>query len=140
MGKTVLKMDNDDQFDFILIGIACQHRDYRLCHEINHLLEIDLLRGKDYEVFNNKRMENMSFSFYQYETTDEDFYFLFSNKGRQGILIPEQKQIDYFLMIRENVKRMSELQLITRLKELKVILGVFSLDVKNLKSRDYLLF
>src|SRR5436190_4594828 len=33
MAKTVLKIDDEDQFDFILIGIVCHHKDYRLCHE-----------------------------------------------------------------------------------------------------------
>ncbi len=140
MGKTILKFNDDDQFDFILVGIACQHRDYRLCHELNAELEIELARENDYEIFNGKRMEKVSFSFYRFQTDEEDHYYLFSNKGKNGTLIPEQKQIDFFLMIRENIKRISEPDLINRLKELKVVLGVFKIDMKNLKSRDNLVF
>ena len=140
MGKTILKFEDDDQFDFILIGISCQHRDYRLCHELNAVLEIELARENDYEIFNGKRMEKVSFSFYRFETAEEDQYYLFANKGKNGTLIPEQKQIDFFLMIRENVKRISEPDLINRLKELKVVLGVFKIDTRNLKSRDNLVF
>jgi hypothetical protein len=140
MGKTILKLDQDDQFDFILIGIVSQHRDYRLCHELNTTLEIELSRGNDYEIFNGKRMEKVSFSFYHYQTEEDDHYYLFSNKGKQGYLVPEQKKIDYLLMIRENVKRIAEPELINRLKELKVVLGVFKIDTKNLKSRENLLF
>lgn len=140
MSKIVLKFEDDDQFDFILIGIACQHKDYRLCHELNNALSIALARGNDYEIFNGKRMEKVSFSFYRFENNEEDQYFLFSNKGKQGLLIPEQKQIDFFLMIRENVKRIAETEIINRVKDVKVVLGVFKIDTKNLKSRENLVF
>ena len=140
MPKTVLKFDSDDQYDFILAGIVCQHKDYRLCHELNAALGIDLERQDDYEIFNEKRMEKNSFSFYHYCNSEEDHYYLFSNKGDKGNLIPEQKKIDYFLMIRENVKRLPEQELINKLKELKVVLGVFKIDAANLKSREHLLF
>ncbi len=140
MSKTVLKIDDGDQFDFMLIGIACQHKDYRLCHELNTTLNLGLRRENDYEIFNGKRMEQISFSFYQYLTEEDDHYYLLANKGRQGLLIPEQKQIDYFFLIRENVKRINQPELINRLKELKIILGTFKMDPKNLKSRENLLF
>ena len=101
MPKTILRLDDDDQYDFILVGIACQYKDYRLCHDLNTGLEIQLRRENDYEIFNGKRMENISFSFYRFVTGEDDHYFLLSNKGRQGLLIPEQKQIDYFFMVKE---------------------------------------
>ena len=141
MPKTVLKFNDDDQFDFILIGIACQHKDYRLCHELNSSFGISLKREeKDYEIFNGKRMENLSFSFYSYSNEDEDCYFLMTNKGKQGLLIPEQKQIDYFLMIRENVKRINQSELINSMKQINIILGIFKMEPKNLKSRENLIF
>jgi hypothetical protein len=140
MAKTILKLDDDDQFDFILIGIACQHKDYRLCHELNTTLETGFVRENDFEIFNGKRMEKVTFSFYRFKTEEDDRYYLLSNKSRQGYLIPEQKQIDYFLIIRENVKRLNESALINRLKEMKVVLGVFRIDPMKLKSRENLLF
>ncbi len=140
MAKTILKLDAEDPFDFILVGIACQHKDYRLCHELNKVLEIELARDADYEIFNGKRMEKLTFSFYRYKNEEDDRYFLISNKGKPGVLIPEQKQIDYFLMIKENVKRINEAELLNKLKNVQVILGIFKFDPKQLKSRDNLLF
>lgn len=140
MSKTVLKIDDEDQFDFILIGISCQHKDYRLCHELNTALTLSLKRENDYEIFNGKRMEQVRFPFYRFLTKEDDNYYLLANKGKPGFLVPEQKQIDYFFIIRENVKRIDELELINRLKELKIIMGIFKLEPKNLKSRENLLF
>ena len=55
MAKTVLKFDTEEEFDFLLIGIVCQHKDYRLCHELNQKLELNLVREKDYEVNISRR-------------------------------------------------------------------------------------
>jgi hypothetical protein len=140
VAKTILKLDSDDPFDFILAGIACQHKDYRLCHELNSTLQIGLARDSDYEIFNGKRMEKLTFPFYHYKNEEGDRYFLLSNKGKPGVLIPEQKQIDYFLMIKENVKRINEQELLNKLKTVKVVLGIFKFDASQLKSRDNLLF
>ena len=96
MAKTVIKLTNDDDYDFIVIGIVCQHRDYRLCHELNQLLHINLNKKEDYSVFNNKRM-------------------------------PDKTRID-------------ESELLSNLKNAKVILGVYRLEVLKLKSKDNLLF
>lgn len=45
MKKRVLNIDIE--YDFALIGICCQTEDYRLCWEINRILEIKLERRDD---------------------------------------------------------------------------------------------
>ncbi|MCX6290523.1 MAG: IPExxxVDY family protein [Bacteroidetes bacterium] len=140
MAKTILKLDDEDQFDFMLIGIVSQHKDYRLGHELNAKFDLHLTRENDHEVFNNKRMEKISFSVFHFVTDEEDHYHLISNKGKNGLLIPEQKQIDFFLVIRENVKKISETEMINRLKAIKGVLGVFKTNPGKLKSRENLLF
>jgi hypothetical protein len=140
MAKTVIKLTNEYDYDFILIGIVCQHRDYRLCHELNKILNINLNKKEDYSVFSNKRMEDHAFSFYEYINGDDDRYNLISNRCSKGILIPEQKVIDYLLLIRPDKMRIDENELVASLKNAKVILGVYRLDVLKLKSKDNLLF
>jgi hypothetical protein len=140
MAKTVIKLTNDDDYDFIVIGIVCQHRDYRLCHELNRSLNIDLTKKDDYTVFSNKRMEDHAFSFYEYVNEDGDRYNLISNRCSKGVLVPEQKLIDYLLLIRPDKARIDESELLSKLKNIKVILGVYRLEILKLKSKDNLLF
>ena len=66
MAKKILRISDEDKFDFSLIGIICHHRDYRLCRELNNKLEINLSKKDEYTVFNNKRMEDQFFSFYEF--------------------------------------------------------------------------
>lgn len=140
MAKTVGKLTNEGDYDFIVIGLVCQNRDYRLCHELNKVLNIELGKKDNYSVFNNKRMEDHTFSFYEYLNEDEDRYNLISNKCAKGALLPEQKIIDYLFLIRPDKIRINQEELIEQLNQIKIILGVYPFDILKLKSKRNLLF
>ncbi len=140
MAKVVLKLIEEDKYNFFLFGISCQLKEYRLCREVNLKLGVKMTRREDFDIFNNKRMEEQGFAFFRYDNDAEDQFCLVSNKGIKGLLIPEQKQIDYFLMIRPGRTRIDENEILTALKEISIILGAYKFDVLNLKSRDNLIF
>ena len=123
-----------------LIGLACQHRDYRLCHELNRTLGISMMKKDDYTVFNNKRMEDHAFSFYEFTNEEGDRYNLISNRCPKGVLLPEQKALDYLFLIRPDKTRIDESELLQKLKNIRILLGVYKLEVLKLKSKDNLLF
>ena len=139
MSKTILKVDTEEEFDFLLIGIVCQHKDYRLCFELNRKLELNLTRQNDYEVSISKRMHPAMFSFFKFENEEQDFFYVFENKGKHAMLVPEHKQIDYFLMIRESLQRRSLIEMVNAIKEIPVVLGAYPIEARTLKSRDYFL-
>jgi hypothetical protein len=139
MSKTVLKFDAEEEFDFLLIGIVCQHKDYRLCHELNQKLSLNLGREKDYEVSIAKRMNPALFSFFKYENDEQDLFYVFENKGRHAMLISEQKQIDYFFMIKECFKRHNINDIVNAVKQIPVVLAAYPIEARTLKSRDYFL-
>jgi len=140
MAKTILKFDSNDAFDFLLIGIICHQKDYRLCHELNRKLSLELSRQNDYELRTPKRMNPAKFALFKYENEDEDVYYIFSNKGKDDLLIPEQHQVDYFLMIQENFKRIEIQDLINEIRNINLVLGAYPIDIKTLKSREHFLF
>src|SRR4051812_11874176 len=96
--KQVLTFDYD--FDFSLYGIVCQLKDYRLCHEINHALEIDLKKCENLDVLMSRQKEKSEFSLYSCELDEEKIIHVIGNKNIKGVLIPEQFQVDYFLMLK----------------------------------------
>ncbi|HPD54949.1 MAG: IPExxxVDY family protein [Bacteroidota bacterium] len=140
MKKVVLRIDENEQYGFVLIGIVCQHRDYRLCREINLALDISLARDNDFEVFTKKRMEAMTFTRFSFTNEEEDEYYMLANKGDGGMLLPEQKQIDYFLLIRPGRNEIDSGNLLPELKKIPMILGAYAFEPKELKSRENLLF
>jgi hypothetical protein len=140
MAKKILRISDEDKFDFSLIGIICHHRDYRLSMALNKKLELDLCKQEEYTVFNNKRMEDQAFSFYEYINEEDDRFNLISNKSLKGFLLPEQNQIDFLFILRMIRVQYDLNEIIQSMKEIPIILGAYVLDTVRLKSRENLVF
>lgn len=139
MGKTILKID-DEVYDFILIGIVSTFRDFRICRDINAALELELQRGDDYSILDAKRNSEVAFSFFEYYTEQEDQYFVIANRAEEGLLIPEHKQLDYFLLIKPGMTPIDPTDIIKQLQTIAGFQALFSIDVRTLKSKGNLLF
>ena len=137
MSKMVLTLDED--YDFSLLGISCHAKDYRLCWELNKVLNVDLIRTTDFEI--SKKSEAISFSFYEFiDETNYLEYFLISNRAKNGFLIPEQKKVDFFLMVRGNIMESLTKEIIGKINSLSLVLTSFNIDPNQLKSKQNLLF
>ena len=138
MSRKVLTVEYD--YDFILMGILCQEKDYRLCHEINKKLNMEFKKEDDLEIIINKQKESSGFSLYSYINEDEHSFYLIGNKSLKGFLIPEQKQMDYFFMIKGNLFEDEKKDIAQMLKQIPMIMGTYELEPMKLKSKENLIF
>ncbi len=137
MSKLVLTFEED--YDFSLIGISCHSKDYRLCWEINKALSIDMVRTTDLEI--NKKDKVSTYSFYEFiDEANYLEYYLISNRGNSGYIIPEQKTMDFFLMIKGNISDNHTKESIAKINSLSLVLTSFNVDPNQLKSKQNLLF
>jgi len=137
MSKFLLNIDED--YDFTLVGISCHSKDYRLSGEINKTLNLDLIRIEDLEI--HKKDTISSYSFYEYIDADNYLeYYLISNRGNNGFLIPEQKKVDFFLVAKGNISDNHTNDVISKINTLSLVLTSFSIDPNLLKSKHNLLF
>ena len=139
MAKTVLKFDEED-YDFVLIGIVTSHRDYRVSRDVNVALGITLERVDDYSIIERKRREELFFPFFKYTNEQQDQFFVLGNKGESGLLLPEQRQMDYFLLVKPGMSTIERSELIRGLKESAQFQAIFPIEVAGLKSKENLLF
>lgn len=138
--KTVHKISNDFSYDFILIGIIAHQLNFKLCRELNKTLELSLSRKEDHVIFSQKRMEEQRFAMFECLSPTEEHYIFLSNKQNNMLLIPEQPQYDFFLLIFPNALPLDEDELVNQVKNTKYVLGAYSIDPSRLKSRDNLVF
>lgn len=138
MSKLVLEVEYD--FDFALFGVSSHVANYRLAWGMNQLFEIDLERTDDIDLsFGTQKKGN--FSLYRFD--DEESYTTFhliSNRCSAGYLIPELKQMDYFI---QYWGPMSDEELNTfkdDLRQIPSVLTSIEIDPMELKSRNNLLF
>ena len=140
MSRKVIKLQLDHDFDFVLLGLVSTAKDYRICFQLNKLLELDLCKQKDIELKTNKTGNTDHFSFYEFVNGDQVEYYFICNKGKTTSLIPEYKQLDYFLIVKNQLFDSTESELIKKLNSTSLILGVYSINASKLKSRENLLF
>lgn len=140
MKKTVFRVNNNFEYDFILIGIVSQQVDFRLCREINLVLDLKLYRKDDFLVFNQKRMEEQQFAFFEHISDTENRYNLISNKTNTAVLLSEKSQIDYLFIVHPGALPVDENELLSKIKKVKFVLGAYKLVPAKLKSRENLIF
>lgn len=138
MIKKFLKLDFD--FDFVLIAITSQLKDYRLCHQINLNTKTDFRKIDDLALnFKADLFKYHARYLHKIANSDCQFYLL-ANKGSDGLLIPEMREVDYFIIIKEFIDE-EDLQLfLTRLKLVKDIQAAVEINPERLKSKENLLF
>lgn len=121
-------------YDFIVIGIYSAYRDYRVCFELNRVLNFNLVRQDDLEVPLEKKGSTGLFAwFFQFNDDEEEIY-LAANKGINGYLIPELRQTDYFLVIKNPSRYTTVDDLNRKLRFVAIINSTAELDLSTLKS------
>jgi hypothetical protein len=140
MARKILRAGSPDDFDFKLIGIVSQQRDYRLCHFLNQQLGLHLRRAGDYEIVRPQNRQVLAFALYKYEPADAPHYYLFSNTAEGGFLVPEYRHIDYFLMVKEYQHTVQEESLTDNIKRIPLVLGAYVVQAESLRTRENLIF
>lgn len=155
------KLVVDDFFDesFKLIAIHCRLEDYRLAYLLNKFLGLNLRREEDdldFEYFKS------SYSLFKWDNTaqyitwhlvtnvckkEEDSLYssgtLFQESQRvlkTFNLIPEYKNVDYFIKISNEIESVNEKRILQRLQQIPQIVTSYSINPIKLKSRDHLIF
>ena len=135
------KLDIEYEYDFHLIGISSHDKDYRFCWALNNTLHMEFERGKDIQIREKKNKEADNFSVYEYQ--DEEMYtdyFILVNRSGNAMLLPEQKQADFLLMVKGNMSEEEKSKLIKHIKEIPNVLTAFDIDPEKLKAKGNLIF
>jgi len=127
--------------EFTLLGISSHEDDYHLSWALNQSLGMNFTRTNNLEIPSSKTDMKQEFSVYQYE--DENsmlIYNIISNKSGNGVLIPDLKNIDYFLQIYGDINHSKLDNIIEELRNSGVLNASFRLDPNTIKGAEKLLF
>ncbi len=139
--KKNLTLNYQPELGFTLLGISSHENDYHLSWAFNQKLGLELIKSKNLVILQAGTEISQEFSVFNYENEDALLvYNLISNKCEQGYLIPELKNIDYFLQIFGEINQDFLNQLIEKLRNSGVINASFVLDPKKIKAAEKLLF
>lgn len=127
--------------DFELIGICSHHSDYRLAWGINKILELELTKSEEPLVIQSKKgavVSQHSFHVY-FDEVDHMEWYLIKNKSEGKFLIPEKNQIDYFLILRDNVLHDLE-DIVERIRESNSVMAAYVFEVSSIPSAELIIF
>jgi hypothetical protein len=142
--------------EYALIGIHTTLEDYKLAYLLNQHLKISFKKAKFNLDFENKN-NNASFSIFEYTNLQYDFdWFLISNSIKEDkatisnglplftetktYLIPEKKNIDFFIKISGDIELELVRKTIQKIKGVNQIITSYQIDKNSLKSKDFLIF
>ncbi len=141
MGKLVLDWEESNSFDFDLIGISTNIPDYQLVAKINEVLHIDLERKRDDYTLNLNGLEGKKFRWYSYLPSEEDLeIYLIVNRGENGFLVEEIKQMNSFLLIFGELNYLKSNEVAQQIKSIPQVIASTIIDIDTLKSKNNFIF
>lgn len=139
-----LKLKAEYSYDFHLIGIISQSKDYTVSWAINRALDIGLKKESDLEV-DLKNAEKLTISNFVFENDFRRFTLL-TNKvladtaKTQKLFVPSLGTFDFLLKI-EEFEETSDLEMLfTALRRSEKIDSIVKLDVNKIKEKESFLF
>ena len=161
MAKLKLLIDDFDEPDFSIIAIHTVLEDYRLAFFLNKFLKLSLTRGRDI----NLKTKNGSIIFRSFvfeNGFDDSKWTLIQNKNELTItehnnqndlffnekkeneikifLLPEFKQVDYFLKIEHPDCTFDPTEIIKNTAEIYNLSTAYQIENDNIKSKNNLIF
>lgn len=143
MSKKILKLDFEGEYDFLLLGLICGYKDYKLCFELNEMLKLNFQRKDDVNFPAGRPGSNTRHSYYESAGNDFESYHILSNRDKAGtgFFIQEKKNVDFFLLITNAAGSFDLKKLISDIRKVDIVSGVYELDPYDLKSADsFLIF
>ena len=133
---TRVKLDIDQNNEFILLGLVSAEPDYKLSLSLNNKFSISLknisplrLSGEDKSEFTFSRFSNN-------DDRQDLIFVLVSNRSGKNYLLSKLKNIDYLLQI-QIAEKEANLTLITSyLREIDTITAVFNINMNTLKDKN----
>lgn len=130
-------------FDFSLLAVASQLKEYKLAWLINRELDVNLVKQQD-EIFHFLGDDKLFISNYLYQTEHSRIR-LVCNRSKEGsptvqYLVPELKQFDYLMLIEGFDYTWGDGDPRDIIKEINGVQMVNQIEVDQLKSRDNLIF
>ena len=138
MSIKVLKLDYKHDYDFLLVGIICSHRDIKLGYELNQNLSLDFSRMNDVEVPAGRPGSHTRHSYFSCPGSDGGFYHLINNRDKDGTgyFIPEMRNFDFFLLVCEVPGNFDLTALVKSIRQIEIVAGTFPIEPSEIKSAD----
>ena len=137
----IFKLDQPDySSEYQVICICSSLQDYRLSWHLNKLFKLDLAKSEDFEYLARKTNQSVKSSLYLFSDTKTLLdYQIISNRNPNGFLMPEQKQVDYFFLIRGLYDLQKTKAMEDKIRNIPNVMTAYIADFSKLKDINNIL-
>lgn len=140
----VIRLQLDFEFDFSLLALISPAKDYKIAWHLNKTLNLHLCRAKDL-CLQFPKQGKIYISNFIFEKEYGSFRLLKNRAlGFENIskpyLLPELKDYDYFIMVRDEAEIWNPGELSENIKRIPLVQFVKQVNPENLKSKENLIF
>ena len=133
---TRVKLDIDQNNEFILLGLVSAEPDYKLSLSLNNKFSISLKNISPLRLSGEDKSEHTFSRFSNNDDRTDLIFVLISNRSDKNYLLSKLKNIDYLLQI-QIAEKEANLTLITSyLREIDTITAVFNINMNTLKDKN----
>lgn len=130
---TRLRLQNDENHDYILLGLVSAEPDYKLSLSLNKKFSISLKN------ISPLKIPGIELAFSRFSNTNDtrnSIFILISNRAGKAYLLNKLKNIDYLLQIMVSEVESDLNKITSNLREVEAITAVFNIDIKTLKDKN----
>ena len=129
--KTHYTLECDQEYEFVVLAINSHSKAYKLCWNLNNTLSLNFEMTDEHSI-----SDELLFTRYKTKTENGSQINLLSNRTKKGYLIPSQKSVNYFLVIKDECWCDTKESFLSKLRAINDILLVFELDLEKTKNSD----
>jgi hypothetical protein len=135
---TRIKLDVEQNIDYVLLGLVAAEPDYKLSLLINKKFGTSLKSIPPLKITGDNKSEYTFSRFSNYDNHANLVFYLVSNRSGKSFLLNKLKNVDYLLEILIS-ERDVNLNLITsHLREIEAVTAVFKIDMNTIKDKNLL--
>ena len=133
---TRVKLNIEQNDDYILLGLVSAEPDYKLSLSLNKKFGISL---KNISPLRLTGSEKSDITFSRFSNNDDPPHLMFkliSNRSGKIYLLSKLKNIDYILQIQISDKEADLNNITSRLREVDTVTLVFNIDINTIKDKN----
>jgi hypothetical protein len=140
--KNTIKLDMSEEMDFSLTGIACGHKDYKLCFDINLALALNMVRVDDVVLPLTRPGSFTHHSCFCATGIDGEVYYLVSNRDKNGsgFFVPEMRNLNFFFVVAGEGSKYIRDRILGSLRGIKIVEAAYDMEPSKMKSAEAFLY
>ena len=131
----VKRLNIELENDAYILAISCHQKSIKLAWEINRALDCEL-EAKEHlkeNIHFIKQLDGQDYFRWE-EPTERYTLHLFSNRGNNSLLVPSQKQFDYFLVVTGLYAELNFEEGAKNVKQIDSVLTAFPITLPPIKK------